>query len=267
MAADPEREPRVAVHPATPRGDGTTRYPRDRPNLSPAGTYLGSAARSPHTEGAFVQYAPLPSRMLRALPGTLPLRSAALIEPASVAWHAVARAGDIAGRSALVVGAGPIGAMAIAVLARAGAGQITAVDLHNAPLSLAASLGATHTLLATDAEAIAATQADIVIESSGNSRGLHSAVLGCARGGRVVLLGLLPSGEQPVLTSLITTRELELIGSFRFNDEMDEVIGALVDGSLLIDPVITDEYPVEDGLAAFERAGNGAVSSKVLLRF
>ena len=53
MAADPER----AVHPATPRGDGTIRYPRDRPNLSPAGTSLGSAARSPHTEGAFVQYA------------------------------------------------------------------------------------------------------------------------------------------------------------------------------------------------------------------
>ena len=257
----------VTVHPATPRGDGTTRYPRDRPNLSPAGTYLGSAARSPHTESAFVLYATLPSRMLRALPGTLPLRRAALIEPASVAWHAAARAGDIAGRSALVVGAGPIGAMVIAVLARAGAGQITAVDLHDAPLALASNLGATRTLLATDAEAIAATQADIVIESSGSSQGLQSAILACARGGRVVLLGLLPSGEQPVLVSLITTRELELVGSFRFNDEMDQVIEALVDGSLQIDPVITDEYPVEDGLAAFERAGNGAVSSKVLLRF
>ena len=82
-----------------------------------------------------------------------------------------------------------------------------------------------------------------------------------------MLLGLLPSGEQPVLVSLITTRELELVGSFRFNDEMDQVIEALVDGSLPVDPVITDEYPVEDGLAAFQRAENGAVSSKVLLRF
>jgi L-idonate 5-dehydrogenase len=257
----------VAVHPATPKGDGTTRYPQDRPNLSPAGTYLGSAARFPHAEGAFVQYATLPSRMLRGLPATLPLRRAALIEPASVAWHGVARAGDVAGRSVLVVGVGPIGAMAIAVLARAGAGPITAVDLHEAPLALAGALGATHTLRATDAEAIAATQSDIVIESSGSSQGLRTAILGCVRGGRVVLLGLLPSGEQPVLVSLITTRELELVGSFRFNDEMDEVIGALADGSLRIDPVITDEYPVEDGLPAFERAANGAVSSKVLLRF
>jgi L-idonate 5-dehydrogenase len=122
-------------------------------------------------------------------------------------------------------------------------------------------------LLASDDEAIAATQADVVIESSGSSHGLRSAILGCARGGRVVLLGLLPSGKQPVLVSLITTRELELVGSFRFHDEMDEVIEALVDGSLPIDPVITDVYAVEDGLAAFERAANGAVSSKVLLRF
>ena len=163
--------------------------------------------------------------MLRPLPATLPLRRAALIEPASVAWHAAARAGSIAGRSALVVGAGPIGLMAIAVLARAGADQITAVDLHDAPLALAARLGATHTLPATNADAIASTQADLVIESSGSPRGLRSAILACTRGGRVVLLGLLPSGEQPVLVSLITNRELELVGSFRFNDEIEDVIG------------------------------------------
>jgi L-idonate 5-dehydrogenase len=76
---------RVAVHPASPAGDGVSRYLLDRPNLSPAGTYLGSAARFPHTDGAFVQYATLPARMLRPLPDSLDLRTAALIEPASVA--------------------------------------------------------------------------------------------------------------------------------------------------------------------------------------
>ena len=80
---------RVAVHPASPAGDGVTRYPADRPNLSPGCTYLGSAARFPHTDGAFVRYATLPSRMLRELPDNLDLRTAAAIEPASVAWHAV----------------------------------------------------------------------------------------------------------------------------------------------------------------------------------
>ena len=258
---------RVAVHPASPAGDGVTRYPADRPNLSPGCTYLGSAARFPHTDGAFVRYATLPSRMLRALPEGLSLRTAAAVEPAAVAWHGVARAGAVTGRSVLVIGAGPIGALVVAVLRRAGAEEIVAVDLHDHPLAVARALGATRTLLATDAEAIAAVQADVAIDSSGSPRGLASAIRGTARGGRVVMVGLLPTGDQPVPMSLAITRELELVGSFRFNDEIDEVITALADGSLVVDPVLTHEYPVAGALEAFAVARDASRSSKVLLRF
>lgn len=257
----------VAVHPATPAGDGVTRYPPERPNLSPGVTYLGSAARFPHCAGAFVKYATLPSRMLRSLPDGLTLRAAALVEPASVAWHAVARAGDVRGKTALVVGAGPIGALIVAVLKRSGAAEITAVDVHDFPLANARSVGATRTLRADEAERIASAQADVVLESSGSPRGLASAIRATARGGRVVMVGLLPTGEQPVLVSLAITRELELVGAFRFNDEIDEVLAALGDGSLYVDPVVTHEYPVQDALEAFAVAGDPATSSKVLLRF
>jgi L-idonate 5-dehydrogenase len=82
-----------------------------------------------------------------------------------------------------------------------------------------------------------------------------------------VMVGLLPTGPQPVLISLAITRELELKGSFRFNDEIDDVITALADGSLHIDPVITHEYPVEQALEAFNVARNSAESGKVLLSF
>jgi L-iditol 2-dehydrogenase/L-idonate 5-dehydrogenase len=256
----------VAVHPATP-APGAAKYPLDRPNLSPGCTYLGSAARHPHTDGAFLRYANLPARMLHPLPETLPLRRAALVEPASVAWHAVARAGDVRGKSALVVGCGPIGALAVAILKRAGADRVTAVDVHAKPLEIAAAVGADVLLQATDAGAIAAVEADVVIESSGNHFGLASAISGAMRGGRVVMVGLLPSGPQPVAISLAITRELELLGSFRFNAEIKEVIAALADGSLFVDPVITHEYAVSDGLAAFEMARNSALSGKVLLNF
>ncbi len=256
----------VAVHPATP-APGAAKYPEDRPNLSPGCTYLGSAARYPHTDGAFSRYATLPSRMLRALPATLDLRTAALVEPASVAWHAVARAGDVAGRTALVIGSGPIGALAVAVLKRAGATRIVAVDMHDKPLEIARAVGADEVLKGDDAEAIAAVEADVVIESSGSHFGLASAIKGAVRGGKVVMVGLLPSGPQPVFISLAITRELELLGSFRFNDEIDEVIAALADGSLYVDPVVTHEFTLDRGLEAFEVARNSAESGKVLLNF
>ena len=57
------------------------------------------------------------------------------------------------------------------------------------------------------------------------------------------------------------------MGSFRFNDEVDEVIAALSDGTLQADPVITHVFAVEDALEAFEVARDASVSSKVLLRF
>ncbi|MGW9415911.1 L-idonate 5-dehydrogenase [Arthrobacter cupressi] len=256
----------VAVHPATP-GPGGAKYPEDRPNLSPGCTYLGSAARFPHTDGAFSRYATLPSRMLRELPGSLSLRTAALVEPASVAWHAVARAGDVAGKTAMVIGSGPIGALAVAVLKRAGASRIVAVDMHDKPLEIARAVGADEVLKGDDAEAIAAVEADVVIESSGSHFGLASAIKGAVRGGKVVMVGLLPTGPQPVFISLAITRELELLGSFRFNGEIDEVIAALADGSLQVDPVVTHEFTLDRGLEAFEVAKNSAQSGKVLLDF
>lgn len=256
----------VAVHPAR-REPSDVRFPPESPNLSPGVRYLGSAARFPHTEGAFAREVALHTSMLRPLPEGLDFRTAALIEPASVAWHAVSRADDLTGKRVLVIGSGPIGALAIAIAKRAGAEEIVAVDVHENPLSIARAVGATETLAAGDIERIAAVDADVVIESSGNHHGLASAIRGATRGGTVVMVGLLPSGEQPVLISLAITRELRLVGSFRFNDEIDEVIAALSDGSLAIDPIITHTFPVDQALEAFAVASDPSRSGKVLLEF
>jgi L-idonate 5-dehydrogenase len=107
----------------------------------------------------------------------------------------------------------------------------------------------------------------VVIESSGNHRGLASAIAGATRGGTVVMVGLLPSGDQPVPIASAITRELRLVGSFRFNDEIDAVIAALADGSLVIDPIVTHVFPVDEALEAFAVASDASVSGKVLLAF
>ncbi|HET8867911.1 MAG TPA: zinc-binding dehydrogenase [Agrococcus sp.] len=257
---------RVAVHPATEVDDGSAPYPSDRPNLSPAGTYLGSAARMPHTHGAFASRVALPSRMLRAVPDGLDLRFAALAEPAAVAWHGVGQAGDVAGKRVLVIGAGPIGALAIAVARHHGAAEIVATDLHEHPRALAERLGA-RAMDATDAAGIAAVHADVVIESSGTVPGLAAAISGARRGGTVVMLGLQRAGDVAVPMASAITRELTLVGSFRFNDELDDVLAALADGSLDAAAVISHELPIGDGLRALELARDASVSSKVLLRF
>lgn len=257
----------VVVHPATPGDDGVTPYPKDRPNLSPAGTYLGSAARYPHTQGAFAARVAVPARMLRPVPAGVAPERAALAEPASVAWHAVSLAGGIAGNRVLVIGAGPIGALIVAVLARAGAAEIIVSDLAEAPLAIAARLGATRTLRAPSIAAIEAVHADVVFEASGSVPGLENALRATRRGGTVVMVGLQRTGLIEVPMSLAITKELTLHGSFRFNDEIDSVLDAMGDGSLDVDPVVTHVFDVRDAQRAFEVASDPARSMKVLLRF
>lgn len=262
----PEAGVRVAVHPAT-LGTAPGRFPADRPNLSPGGTYLGSAATRPHRSGAFADLVALPARMLRPIPDALDPRAAALIEPLSVAWHAVRRAGEVGGRRVLVVGAGPIGALVVAVLVHRGAAEVIVTDVHPAPRERALTLGATRALAAGDSDAIDALDVDIAIESSGSPAGLGAAIRATARGGRVVMVGLLPPGDQPVAIARAITREIDLIGSYRFTDEIDEVIAALASGAIDPTGVVTHEFDVDDALAAFEVARDASSSGKVLLRF
>jgi L-idonate 5-dehydrogenase len=257
----------VVVHPATVVDDGTTPWPHDRSNLSPAGTYLGSAARMPHTQGGFARRIAMPTRMLRELPAGLDLRTAAATEPASVAWHGVGRAGDVTGRRALVIGAGPIGLFAVAALRHHGAAEIAVSDIAEAPRQRARQVGASTVLAADDADAIAGYAADVVIEASGSVPGLASAISGAIRGGTVVMLGLQRAGQIPVDAATAISRELTLLGSFRFDQEMDQVIAALADGSLSVGPILTDDVDVTRAVDAFTTAADAEASSKVLLRF
>ncbi len=257
----------VAIFPATPCGH-CRQCVAGQGNLCPSTTYLGSAATTPHTDGGFAELFTVSTDRLFPLSPGLDLRIAALIEPASVAWHAVSQAGDVAGKRVLVVGAGPIGSLVVAVLRRAGAAEIIVTDVFERPLRVAIELGATSTHLANDFQPIVdGLGADIAIDSSGSATGVATAVRGLGRRGHLVLLGLLPAGEQPFLISQVITRELTVAGSFRFHSEMLPVIEALTDGSLFVEPVVSHSYPLDQAAKAFAMARDSASSGKVLLTF
>jgi threonine dehydrogenase-like Zn-dependent dehydrogenase len=257
---------RVAVHPLTAHDDGSTPWPHDRPNLAPASTYLGSAMRLPHTQGAFARRVALPGRMLHPLPDGLSLERAALAEPAAVAWHGLERAGDVRGKRVAVIGSGPIGLLVVAAARHHGAAEVIATDLEPLPRRIAESLGA-RSLDARDEEGVAGLHADVVVESSGTVAGLAASISAAARGGTVVLLGLQRPGavEAPLATAI--TRELHIVGSFRFAAEFAPVIAALSDGSLLVDGIVTEVLPVGSAIEAFTLAGDPSASAKVLLSF
>jgi L-idonate 5-dehydrogenase len=257
----------VAVHPLASCGACRQCRARRRNTCLDAG-YLGSAARDPHVQGGFADVLVVPAERVLPLPEGLDLRLAALAEPASVAWHAVRQAGDVRGKRVLVTGAGPIGCLVVAALRAAGAGEITVTDVHEAPLTVAKAVGATSVVrVGSGPDGLDDLAAEVAIESSGNPAGLRSCVYGVDRGGLVVGLGLLPPGDTLVAANAVITRELRLVGSFRFDTELGEVLGALADGRLAADPVVTSVVPVARVDEAFPLAADPARSCKVLLDF
>jgi L-idonate 5-dehydrogenase len=270
----PELGTPVAVHPATPCG----RCPEcrtGRRNVCRAVRYLGSAAHLPHVQGGLTDVLLVPGEQVIPLPAGVPLLGAAIAEPAAVAWHAVHRAGDVRGARVLVAGAGPIGLLVVAVLRWAGAAEIVVTDVAPEPLARALAVGAHHTVLVgPDAPAaadpapeefLATLEADVAVESSGSPAGLGTCLRATRRRGRIVGLGLLPPGDVGVPCNLVVTRELDLVGAFRFDHEIHDVLQALADGALTTAPVVTHVLPLAEAGPALELAGDARRSGKVLL--
>ncbi|MDP9885637.1 L-idonate 5-dehydrogenase [Sinomonas atrocyanea] len=255
---------RVAVHPAAVCGR-CRHCAEGRPNLCESVRYLGSAASRPHTQGAFSARAVVPADQLRAVPEGVSTRQAAVAEPLGVAIHAVNRAGDVRGRTVLVNGAGPIGALVVAAARRAGAAHVIAADLAPASLDVARRMGAHETVDLSGGAPL--PEADVVIEASGAPAAVSAVLRAVRRGGTVVQVGNLAAGDISVSLGALVFREVDYRGTFRFVDEISTALQYLAEG-LDIEPLLTHEFAAEDAVEAFRVAGDrGTGSSKVLLRF
>src|ERR1043166_1477305 len=108
---------RVVVNPA--RACGFCSYCKaGRGNLCPHTIMLGSAGTRPPTDGAFAHFVAVRADQCHDVPPEIDDGLGAMMEPLAVALHAVKRAGAVASRSVLVLGAGPIGLL-VAMTARA----------------------------------------------------------------------------------------------------------------------------------------------------
>ena len=94
-------------------------------------------------QGAFAHYTRVDERELLRVPDGLTLREAALAEPLAVALHGITNSGVQPGQRALVLGAGPIGALTIAGLRAMGVDDVKVSEPSRVRQALARRLGAT----------------------------------------------------------------------------------------------------------------------------
>ncbi|MBI9113877.1 L-idonate 5-dehydrogenase [Sanguibacter suaedae] len=255
----------VTFQPAQLVGDG--RMPErlaGRTNLYPHVRYFGSAAFDPHTDGGFSELRAVRAGQVRPLPDGVSTRRGALAEPLAVALHAVGRAGDLTGRTVLVNGTGPIGALVVAAAKHAGAAHVVAADVVRSSLAVADAMGADETVDLTSADL--PQDVELVFEASGAAAALAAVLRATAKGGTIVQVGNLPGTAVPVTLGDLVTRELTWIGSYRFSEEVDDALVALADG-LDVDPLMTHTFDLDAAEEAMSVAADRSTgSSKVMLR-
>ncbi len=147
--------------------------------------YFGS-----RRDGAYAEYVAVPVENLIKAPQHLDPRAIAMTDPASIALHAIWKAGGVTvGQTGAVVGCGPIGLFAIQWLRIMGASEIIAVDVSDEKLELAREAGASTLILSKDL-ASNTRRADVVIEAVGIDATINSAVMLAGPGGHVTFIGI-----------------------------------------------------------------------------
>ncbi len=232
--------------------------------------FHGSAMRDPHVDGGFRDV--LVCHAAQAVKADMPAERAAFAEPLAVALHAARQAGTLLGARVLVTGAGPIGALCLLAARHAGAREVVATDLIDAPLAMARRLGAdaAHNLrTAPDALAPYAAEKgmfDAVFECSGSAAALAGAIP-VARPGAVIVQVGLGGAETPVPLNALVAKEITLRGTFRFHAEFALAVDVLARGAIDVSPLLSATLPLAAAAEAFALASDRARAMKVQLAF
>jgi L-iditol 2-dehydrogenase len=232
---------------------------RGQMNLCDDRRVLGVSCDEYRQHGCFAEYAVVPEHIVYPMPDNLAFEHAAMIEPVSVAVHAVNRTPITLGDSAVVVGAGMIGLLVVQALKAAGCGKIIAVDLADEKLTLAQTLGAEIGINPNRTDAVAAIReatgghgADVAMEVVGATPTVQAAIEATRKGGHVTLIGnLAPQVDFPLQS--VVTRELTVHGTCGSNGEYPECIELLSSGAIQVEPLISAKATLEEGPKWFDR--------------
>ena len=236
---------------------------RGKVNLCGNRRVIGVSCEEYRRDGAFAEYIAVPQHILYKLPDNVSFDQAAMIEPLSVAFHALNQAVPYEiNASAAVVGTGKIGMLLIQTLRAAGFGKIIAVKHSLRGTELIEKIGADVCLCSAETDVTQAVMdltdgkgVDYVFEAAGNEKTINTSLNICKRDGKVILVG----NSQPAVTvplQTIVTRQLHISGSCASSGEYPACLDMIARGKIDVDILIGNRAPLSEGAFWFDKLYN-----------
>ena len=203
--------------------------------------------------GAFAQYVAVRAPSVVKISDNVSFKSGALIEPFSVAIHAVERVLPRFGDTCVVLGGGAIGLLVVKVLKWMGIKRIivTGLSIDKARLAMAGAMGCTtidvdeEDQIARVLELTGGKGAEVLFDTAGHSSTVATAVKMAAKRGRIGVSGL-PRGLTELSMTEISLREISIIGNRAYTVMNYLQAARLLDQGLDIDDIGTHVLPLRD---------------------
>ncbi|MCL1831212.1 MAG: NAD(P)-dependent alcohol dehydrogenase [Oscillospiraceae bacterium] len=209
---------------------------------------------------ALHKYISFPAMMCFKLPNNVSIMEGALVEPLAVGMHAVTRSGVTLGQTILILGSGCIGLTTLLSAKAHGVTNIYMADIFDIRLNKAKELGATEVINSANVDLVDRIMeltdnlgVDMVFEAAGNPETAKLTQQVVKKGGKIVIIGNV-HGEVPFNLIRLATREVDLVGIFRYLNLYPKSIDAITSGIIDIKSICTDIYPFEEVQKAFDDA-------------
>jgi L-iditol 2-dehydrogenase len=232
-------------------------------NLCAERQLIGVSLPGGRRQGAFAEYCAVPARILHRFPEALDYDRACLMEPLSIVVHALGRCPLAPGDTAVVIGGGFVGLLAVQLLRRAGLDRIVVVDRNGWKLAVAQRTGASHTAPADSAtlralvdELTGGRGADLAVDAAGNEQSLRLAFTAVRSGGAIGQVGnFAPEVTLPLQT--LVSSELTIYGSATaLRAEESRSLAMLAQGAVEPAPLVSAVAPLAEGSSWFARLRN-----------
>ena len=229
--------------------------------------FLGSARTMPHVQGGFRESLAIDSDQCFRISSNTGLERAACAEPLAVCLHAAEQAGNLKEKRVLVTGAGPIGALCVAVSNYFKAKEIVVTDLFDFPLNIAKSMGPARGVNVSlpDATCRFGDDFDIVFECSAAESAIAMAIQKVRPRGTIVQVGV--TGSLTIPINAIVGKEIIFKGTHRFHPEFAEAVRLIDQNHIDVMPLVTHIFDLSEVHTAFAIASDRTKAIKVQLAF
>ena len=212
-------------------------------------------------DGSFAEYIIIPECHLHQLPDTISLKTAALIEPISIALGGTNKRKIDIETTVVIIGTGPIGLAAVALAKNAGAKSVIIIGRTTSKLDIALQVGASAVVNTSEKDAIKAVLeltnnhgADFIIETSGAKETIQLAIDIAAERGTISLIGFYETNIDGLVIDRFVMKQASLVGVMGEFGFVPAVIEIMEITDLHLEHIITQIVSFDGAVEFFNNA-------------